>query len=141
MPALIAIAFVLGLVAGWLAHRRLSLHYKQRWLAAVHALEDKQLETADLALVGAGPATAGAAPSSPAAAIPPRVQPVDATPYVAGKWALDERHEGDSAVYYAVRRGFEPVKLGQTANYRRFGALYRRDRENAQGAVHDMNTK
>lgn len=115
------LALVAGTAAGWFAHKRLSLHYKARWLALVKVLEAKQLESSDL--------------DTPLSAAPATGPPA----YLPGKWTLHEVRASDKVIYQAVRRGFDPVALGTTANYKVFTALYRRDRENAAAAVEDMN--
>jgi hypothetical protein len=135
-------ALAVGLSGGWFAHRRLSLNYRERWLGAVKALEDKTLE-------GRGDPTADIA--AQLAAVPQQTQIGSnhaiqmqgdlQIPYVHGKWALWEREEKGAMRYSAVRLGFDPIDLGATQNYRRFRALYRRDRENAQEAVEEMNKR
>jgi hypothetical protein len=137
-------ALVVGLLGGWFAHRRLSLNYRQRWLGAVKALEDKSLEgsgdpTADIA------AQLGAVPQRTQIAGNHAVQMQAGggvqIPYVHGKWALWEHDENGAMRYSAVRLGLDPIELGATQNYRRFSALHRRDRENAQQAVEEMNKR
>lgn len=130
---LAALAFVLG----WLAHRRLSINYKKRWLELVGTLEAKQLE----ADPEPDPVRQFGSPS------PVERQTGNGSPsehrhveYVAGQWALSERKSDKGGViFFAIRRGFDDVKVGESANPARFAALYRRDRENAEAAVHVMN--
>ena len=134
MVALIPVALLVGLLLGWLAHRRLSLDYKARWLQSMALLQDR-------ALVDDGDQTG--LPASPTAALPtlngaPQQEQI---PYVQGKWALWEKAAGSSMTYRAVRIGFDPVELGRTNNYERFNALYRRDREQAQEAVDALNAR
>jgi hypothetical protein len=135
MLVAIPVALLLGLLGGWLAHRRLSLHYKQLWQQAVGQLEDKSLW-------GDGDPTPVLPPPQPGNSGHIVAHPLDpGIPYVHGKWAFYEKREGTTAIYQAVRVGFDPVDLGQTSNFQRFGALYRRDREQAQDGVNEMNAK
>jgi hypothetical protein len=139
MWLLVPVALIGGFLAGWLVRQRLSLHYKQLWRRAEQLLEDKTLfdDTGRDQTTFAGMRVLTSSDVPPGAAVP--VQP--ALPYVRGQWALHETHQGNAAVFTAIRSGFQPRALGRTANYQRFGALYRRDRENAENAVSELNRK
>lgn len=132
MVALAGLAVVLGFVLGWLAHRRLSLHYKERWLQAIGMLNSKALESADANVV------------VPLQGSQREIGEFDrfapSRPYVAGKWALDEREEGmGTVVFYAIRNGFDDVLLGNASNSKRYPGVYRMNRANAEQAVAEMN--
>lgn len=140
IPLFVAIPLLaLVFVAGWVVHRRLSLNYKKRWLEAVGALSAKQLESADLQT---DPPVRQFGRPQVSDRQTPNGAPRDSrhVEYEAGRWALSEDRSQDGRVtFYAVRRGFDKVKLGEAANASRFAALYRRDRENALDAVKAMN--
>lgn len=125
--ALAGLAVVLGFVLGWLAHRRLSLHYKERWLQAVGMLNAKAPEMSDVEISGSQELRI----SGTQAAV---------RPYIAGRWALDEREEGmGTVVFYAIRNGFDDVPLGSAKNSKRYPGVYRMNRENAEQTVAEMN--
>ncbi len=146
MVALIPVALLLGLVLGGVAHRRLALNYKQRWLDAMKSIEDKSLWSGDdgdqPALPVAPMKTAARPPQARQAQIAgagSTLLQAGGSIYVPGRWTLRQLEDGTTMTYQAVRVGFDPVELGKTGNYKRFGALYRRDREEAQDAVKAMN--
>lgn len=144
MVFLVPVALILGFALGWLVRRRLSLHYKQLWQRAEQLLEDKMLFEGDIdrdqAAIPTTPSYPNLPPSQATHALIRPVPPKPTLPYVRGQWALNETHEGTTAIFTAIRSGFEPRELGRTANYTRFKALYRRDRENAVSAVDQLNT-
>jgi len=129
--ALASLGGVLGFALGWLAHRRLSLHYKERWLQAVGMLNSKALEgSEDLGRQASREVVSG----TPQGA-------TTASRYIAGKWALDERHDLGIASFYAIRAGFDDVLLGTTRQFERYKGLYRMNRSNAEQAIQEMNQR
>ena len=145
MVVLIPVVLVVGFVLGWLVRQRLNLHYKQLWLQATALLEDKTLLGDDRDQF-----TSYAASAIPVAQVQHsgsnsfNVQAggdVHTVPYVHGKWALDERKEGNAIAFYAVRLGFDDVRLGERSQPWKLAALYRRDKENALAAIEEMNQK
>ena len=152
MVALIpVVAFFLGVVLGWMVRQRLSLHYKQLWLRATALLEDKTLlgDDRDQPTPVLRPSGAPSVVGGPGRQVQiggdhsvnvQAARDIQA-PFVHGRWALDERREGDTVVFYAIRLGFDDVRLGDRPQAGRFAALYRRDRENAEAAVKEMNSR
>ena len=148
IAALAVLALALGFALGWLAHRRVSLHYKQRWLDALKALQDKQLESADLQTpivpgmdIHQALHEAGAKQVQISGSGSKSIQ-AGRSVFVPGKWALDERKVGkdmDTAEFWAVRMGFDDVKLGSApTGYR---GIYCMQRADAEQAVRDMNSQ
>ena len=151
--ALAILALALGLVLGWLAHHRLAVDYKARWLQAVGMLNDRALDIGDTADVDAPqPTPARGAPPRPVVPLRPASDPLrrpakrptkpaaDAKPYIHGRWALWEHDVADGGVtFFAIRAGFDDVPLGQVKS-KRYAGLYRMTRSNAEESVEQMNT-
>jgi hypothetical protein len=149
MWLLVPVVALLAFALGWFVRQRLSLRYKRLWRQAEALLEDRSLfedpadrdQPADMvrkrgelaARIEALPRNQGSQREIGESAT--------FTPYERGRWALDETYDGTTAVFTAIRSGFEPRVLGRTPNYQRFGALYRRDRENAENAVSELNRR
>lgn len=121
----------IGFTGGWCTHRQISRRYKELWMKSVAQLQDKSLFADDEV-------------SMPQPSQVPHLSPsgIIASPYVPGKWVLLETYDSnDTATFRAIRRGHDPIDLGKSTNYKRFKALYRRDKEEAMSMIDEMNKK
>lgn len=127
--------FLLGFVAGFGVHKRLSIHYKARWLELVGQLNDKVLDSGEADT----PTPRQVQRGGPGSTLIQAGGNVVTRPYVAGKWTLEIRYNGNQAEFFAIRHGYDDMPLGRTKNYQKFTALFRNDRDNAQIVVDQMN--